>query len=50
MQKSNLCVDRLAQGKQLACIGTCPSEALRFGTLDRFCQGSKNSFTGNQTI
>jgi anaerobic dimethyl sulfoxide reductase subunit B (iron-sulfur subunit) len=34
MQKCDLCLDRLALGKQPACIETCPSEALRFGTLE----------------
>jgi len=34
MQKCNLCVDRLAQGKQPACVGTCPGEALHYGTLE----------------
>jgi anaerobic dimethyl sulfoxide reductase subunit B (iron-sulfur subunit) len=34
MQKCDLCADRLAQGKQPACIGTCPSEALHFGALE----------------
>jgi anaerobic dimethyl sulfoxide reductase subunit B (iron-sulfur subunit) len=34
MQKCDLCVDRIAQGNQPVCIGTCPSEALRFGTLE----------------
>jgi len=34
MQMCNLCLDRLAQGQEPACIGTCPSEALRFGALE----------------
>jgi anaerobic dimethyl sulfoxide reductase subunit B (iron-sulfur subunit) len=34
MQMCNLCVDQLALGKQPVCIGTCPSEALRFGPLE----------------
>jgi anaerobic dimethyl sulfoxide reductase subunit B (iron-sulfur subunit) len=38
MQKCDLCVDRLAQGKQPACIGTCPSEALHFGTLEELAK------------
>jgi anaerobic dimethyl sulfoxide reductase subunit B (iron-sulfur subunit) len=38
MQKCDLCVDRLTQGKQPVCIGTCPSEALRFGTLEEMAK------------
>jgi len=34
MQKCDLCVDRLAQGRQPACVETCPSEALRSGTME----------------
>ena len=34
MQKCDLCTDRLAQGKAPVCIGTCPSEALRFDTVE----------------
>ena len=34
MQKCDLCVDRLARGRQPACVETCPSEALCFGTLE----------------
>ena len=34
MQKCNLCINRLAEGKQPACIGICPSEALHFGTVE----------------
>ena len=34
MQMCNLCLDRLAQGRVPACVGPCPSEALRFGTME----------------
>ena len=34
MQMCNMCPDRLAQGQEPACVGPCPSEALRFGTLE----------------
>ena len=48
MQKCNLCIDRLAQGKQPACIGTCPSEALRFGTLEALSKlGSAQQLAGS---
>jgi anaerobic dimethyl sulfoxide reductase subunit B (iron-sulfur subunit) len=38
MQKCDLCVDRLVQGKQPACVATCPSEALRFGKLEELAK------------
>jgi len=34
MQKCDLCLERLAQGKQPSCVATCPGEALKFGTLE----------------
>ncbi len=34
MQKCDLCVDLVTQGKEPACVATCPAEALRFGTLE----------------
>jgi anaerobic dimethyl sulfoxide reductase subunit B len=34
MQKCNLCLDKLQQGKEPACVATCPGEALEFGTLE----------------
>jgi anaerobic dimethyl sulfoxide reductase subunit B (iron-sulfur subunit) len=34
MQKCNLCLERLEQGKQPLCVATCPGEALRSGTME----------------
>ena len=34
MQKCDLCLDRLGQGKQPSCAATCPGEALKFGVLE----------------
>jgi len=33
MQKCDLCLERRAEGKQPACVATCPGEALAFGEL-----------------
>lgn len=38
MQKCDLCVDLVAQGKEPACVATCPAEALRFGTLQELSE------------
>jgi anaerobic dimethyl sulfoxide reductase subunit B (iron-sulfur subunit) len=38
MQKCDLCVDRLAQGKEPACITPCPSGALQFGPLEELAK------------
>lgn len=35
MQKCDLCVERLARGKQPVCVETCPGEALQFGTMEQ---------------
>ncbi len=34
MQKCNLCLERVVQGKPPSCVATCPGEALKFGTLE----------------
>jgi anaerobic dimethyl sulfoxide reductase subunit B len=38
MQKCDLCVDLVAQGKEPVCVATCPAEALRFGTLEELSE------------
>ena len=35
MQKCDMCVERLARGKQPVCVETCPGEALQFGTMEQ---------------
>ncbi len=40
MQKCNLCLERLDQGKQPSCVATCPGEALRFGTIENLIETS----------
>jgi anaerobic dimethyl sulfoxide reductase subunit B (iron-sulfur subunit) len=34
MQKCNLCLGRLAEGKKPACVDSCPAKALHAGSLD----------------
>ncbi len=34
MEKCNLCLDRLEQGKEPICVATCPTQALHSGTLE----------------
>lgn len=38
MQKCNLCHERLQQGRQPACVATCPGEALTFGFMDELAE------------
>ena len=39
MQKCDLCLDRLQEGRLPACTATCPGEALQFGTMESLSQG-----------
>jgi anaerobic dimethyl sulfoxide reductase subunit B (iron-sulfur subunit) len=50
MRICNLCLDRLSQGKQPACVGTCPSEALRFGTLDALSELAQARLLAGSTL
>lgn len=44
MQKCDLCIDRLVMGKEPACVATCPSEALRFGTMEDLSEDGARRF------
>jgi anaerobic dimethyl sulfoxide reductase subunit B len=45
MQKCNLCVDLITSGKEPACVATCPSGALRFGTLQELSEEAIKRYT-----
>ena len=38
MQKCDLCVDRLEQGKDPACVAACPAEAIHIGTMEELTE------------
>jgi anaerobic dimethyl sulfoxide reductase subunit B (iron-sulfur subunit) len=38
MEKCDLCLDLVGQGKEPACVATCPAEALHFGTLEELSE------------
>ena len=38
MQKCNLCLERIEQGKQPSCVATCPGEALKLGTVENLIE------------
>ncbi len=38
MQKCNLCLERLAEGKQPKCVSTCPAEALHAGPIEELAK------------
>jgi anaerobic dimethyl sulfoxide reductase subunit B len=45
MTKCNFCFDELAQGRPPACVASCPSRALDFGSLEELRQRYGNDIT-----
>ena len=43
VQKCNMCIDRLEDGKQPACVSACLSNALDFGVIDALPQGKQQA-------
>ncbi len=43
VQKCNMCIDRLEEGKQPACVSACLSNALDFGVIDSLPQGKQQA-------
>jgi anaerobic dimethyl sulfoxide reductase subunit B (iron-sulfur subunit) len=41
MQKCDLCLERLEDGREPACTATCPAEALHFGTMESLFEKSR---------
>lgn len=53
MQKCDLCLERRMQGKEPACVATCPGEALRAGTveeLERMAAERSGARLGGDTL
>ncbi len=52
MQKCDMCLDRVENGQTPMCAATCPTQALRWGTLDRVSvfatHNALNKFAKNQ--
>jgi len=49
-KKCDLCVDRITQGKQPACVEACPTGALRFGPIqDIYRQAREEETKGRKT-
>ena len=38
MQKCDFCLDRLEEGKEPACVATCPTKALHSGTMEELSE------------
>ena len=38
MEKCNLCLERIGEGKDPVCVATCPAEAIHFGTMEELTE------------
>jgi Fe-S-cluster-containing dehydrogenase component len=38
MQKCDSCSDLVSEGKEPACVATCPAEALHFGPMEKLAE------------
>lgn len=49
MQKCDLCLERRTQGKEPACVATCPGEALKAGTIEELQRIAAEKFGARLT-
>jgi anaerobic dimethyl sulfoxide reductase subunit B (iron-sulfur subunit) len=42
MQKCDMCLERIENGQQPICVATCPSEALKWGTIEEITALTSN--------
>jgi formate dehydrogenase iron-sulfur subunit len=41
MVKCDLCIERLAEGEEPACVASCPMEAMEFVDAEEYAQGKR---------
>jgi len=50
LSKCHLCFDRVAEGKQPACVATCPTGALRFEEIPEVAQDKQTPMIGAHVV